>query len=210
MFTSSRIPSKRCFFCDLPTGTFVANSRETVRLMGVAINLEKAVDNVKYPGDVNEDNSCDYEDLRLLTLDDGTATVGIFLPYAMIEKLELLPGETVECIAWLRQRGDIKNWYAYCISRITDPHLETLRWLELSHKLSPDETMRWGYPTTKRNASMALRLITAHSSHNKDGVKLKDLALVMQETEDVVQEMLVELQLSAQIYQNQAGNYVPL
>lgn len=210
MSTISAIAPKRCFFCDLTTtNPIVANSRQTVRMLGVAVNLVAAVDDVEYPG-VADDASSDYQDLRLLTLDDGTATVDIFIPYNMVEKVELLPGQTVECIAWLRQRVNIKKWYAYCITRITDPHAEILRWLELSLPPSSDVTMRTGYPTMKRNATETLRLITVHSRHKSEGVRLKDLALVMQQPEDVVQGMLLELQLNAQIYQNQAGNYVPL
>jgi hypothetical protein len=79
----SAVPSKRCFLCDLATGTFVANSRETVRLLGVAVNVEAAVDEVIYPGDQNSvdkngdavgigASSSDYQNLVLLTLDDGT------------------------------------------------------------------------------------------------------------------------------------------
>jgi hypothetical protein len=67
----------------LATGTFVANSRETVRLLGVTVNVEAAVDEVIYPGDQNNAgnsgdaagivaSSSDYQNLVLLTLDDGT------------------------------------------------------------------------------------------------------------------------------------------
>lgn len=181
--------------------------------MGIAVNLEAVVDDVEYPGgyDGDKDKTCaDYVDLRLLTLDDGTATVDIVIPSYMVEKLGLLPGYTVECIAWLRQRGNIKKWYAYCITQVTDPHFEILRWLELSRPLSPDETRRTGYPTMKRNATEALRLITVHSRYDSEGVKLEELALVMQQPKEAVQEMLIQLQLNAQIYQNQAGNYVTL
>lgn len=72
--TSSAVPSKRCFFCDLPTITFVANSRETVRLMGVAVYVKEVLDDVIYPECHVGTNpsSFDYENLMLLTLDDGT------------------------------------------------------------------------------------------------------------------------------------------
>lgn len=163
----SALPSKRCFLCDLATRTFVANSRETVRLLGVAVNLEAAVDEVVYPGHQNcWDNSSgvgpigpsssDYRNLMLLTLDDGTgesffalqhqyfappsfcldshqcacycnkAVADIFIPDYMIQKLEVRPGHTLECIALLRQRGSTKKWYANSLSRVTDPHVEIL------------------------------------------------------------------------------------
>ncbi len=170
------------------------------------MKVETTVDNVEYPGD----NTSDYQRLMLLTLDDGTATVGIFTPDYMIQKLQVRPGQTVECIAWLRQRGNIKKWYANCMFLVTDPHAEILRWMELSFRPKPNESLESGYPTIQRNAAEALRLITVEARHCDEGVSSKELAMVMQIPLKSMDQMLVELQLDGHIYQNQAGNYVPL
>lgn len=175
--------------------------------MAVVVNVEAAVDTVEYPGDYS---SSDYRNLMLLTLDDGTATVGILTPDYMLQKLQVRPGLTVECTVWLRQRGTIKKWYAYCMSLVTDPHAEILRWMELSFQPEPNESLEYGYPTIQRNAAEALRLITLETQHCNDGVSLEELAMVMQVSPDAMKDMLVELQLDGQIYQNQLGNYVPL
>jgi hypothetical protein len=82
--------------------------------------------------------------------------------------------------------------------------------MELSLPPSPNETMRSGYPTIKQDASEALRLITVQANHCNDGASLEDLALVMQLSQEIMQGMILQLQLSAQIYQNEFGNYVPL
>jgi hypothetical protein len=201
--------SKRCFLCDLSTGNFLANSLETVRLMGVAVHVEPTVDPVEYPGDGVTSNN-DYRNLMLLRLDDGTATMDILTPDYMIQKLDLQLGQTLECIAWLRQRGTIKRWYAQSMAIVVDPHAEILRWLELSFRPKPNESMEYGYPTIQRNAAEALRLITVQATHDSDGVSLNDLALVMRLPPETMQEMLVTLQLEGQIYQNHLGNYVPL
>ena len=154
----------------------------------------------------------------------------------MIQKLDVQPGHTLECVAWLRQRGNTKKWYAKCLWRVIDPHAEILvrevlllatsdymllsteplfhseqkRWMELSLPPSPDETMRTGYPTIKQNANEALRLITVQAKHCNEGCSLEDLALVMQLSQESLQELILQLQLNAQIYQNEFRNYVPL
>ena len=82
----SAVPSKPCFICELDTASFVANSRETILLLGVALNITAALDEVIYPGDeragrqnsnsgdsdVVDASSSDYRNLMLLTLDDGS------------------------------------------------------------------------------------------------------------------------------------------
>lgn len=200
--------SKRCFLCDLSTGNIVANSLETVRLLAVAVHVEPTVDPVEYPGDMVTAN--DYRNLLLLTLDDGTATVEIVTPDYMIQKLNLQLGQTLECIAWLRQRGTIKRWYAQSMAIVIDPHAEILRWYELSFRPQPNESMEYGYPTIQRNSAETLRLITVQAMHDSEGVSMNDLALVMRLPLESMQEMLVTLQLEGQIYQNHLGNYVPL
>ena len=181
---------------------------ETVRLLAVAVQVAPTVDPVQYPGDVTSND--DYRNLMSLTLDDGTATIDILTPDYMIRKLNLELGQTVECIAWLRQRGTIKRWYVQSLAIMTDPHAEILRWFELSFRPKPHESLEWGYPAFQRNAAEALRLITVQTKHDSDGVSLDDLALVMQLSPESMQEMLVTLQLEGQIYQNHLGNYVPL
>jgi hypothetical protein len=82
--------------------------------------------------------------------------------------------------------------------------------MELSLPPSPNETMRSGYPTIKPNANEALRLIAVQAKHCNEGASLEDLAMVMQLSQEAMQELILQLQLSAQIYQNELGNYVPL
>jgi hypothetical protein len=59
-------------------------------------------------------------------LKNAIAVVDIFTPDYMIQKLDVRPGDTLECIAWLRQRGSTRKWYANCLWRVTDPHAEIL------------------------------------------------------------------------------------
>ena len=82
--------------------------------------------------------------------------------------------------------------------------------MELSLPPSPDEVMKYGYPTIKPNANEGLRLIRAQAKVCDEGASMQDLASVMQLSQEVMQELILQLQLSAQIYQNELGNYVPL
>ena len=84
--------SKRCMICELHTGTFLANSRAFVRVMGVILAIEAATDDQTYP----MANNHREEDLCLLVLDDGTASVDLWTPRSMIHSLAAEPGQTLD------------------------------------------------------------------------------------------------------------------
>jgi hypothetical protein len=198
--------SKRCMICELHTGTFLANSRAFVRIMGVILAIEAATDDQTYPMAKNHLE----EDLCLLVLDDGTASVDLWTPRSMIHSLAAEPGQTLDCMARLRQNGLVKRWYSDTLIPVTDTETESLRWMEVSHPPNPNECRRFGFPTKKLNANEAYRLICVQTQFEKNGVSLEDLALVMQKSKSTMQEMIQELQITGQIYQNEKGNYVPL
>lgn len=198
--------SERCFIVDLHTKTFLANGRQSIRIMGVILAVESA-GNQDFP---IVDNDLDSRDMFLLILDDGTATIDIWTPKSMIDSLLAKPGETVDCIARLRQNGSIKRWYSNTLIRITDPEAESLRWMELGNPPGPNECRKYGYPRIKMNTQEAFRLIFVQSEINGEGLSLEELALVMQQTESKTKEMIQELQATGRIYQNRDGNYVPL
>ena len=200
--------TKRCFVVDLHTETFLANSRETVRVLGVALTMQAIEKNETFS---IIDRVLDSRDMVLLVLDDGTASIDIWTPRSMIDQISVKPGETLDCILRLRQNGSLKRWYAETLIRVADSgETESLRWLELSRPSGPNECQRFGYPRVKMNAAEAFRLISVQYQIDGDGVTLEDLALVMQQPTEKMEEMIQELQLTGQIYKNQEGHYVPL
>jgi hypothetical protein len=130
----------------------------------------------------------------------------------MINSLSLQPGETVDCIVRLLQNATVKRWYSDTLIRVTDPDAESLRWMEVSSNNGDNNVCRrFGFPRFKRNTDEAYRLICVQTKlDDESGVSLEDLALVMRTSPRSMQEMIQELQISGQIYQNQKGNYVPL
>jgi hypothetical protein len=206
---------KRCLISELQSGTFLANSsRETVRVMGVVSAMEdppSEKDRQQFPA-----ASADYnnQEIKLLILDDGTSAIAIWTIRSMIDSLSLQPGETVDCIVRLLQNATVKRWYTDTLIRVTDPDAESFRWMEVSSNNNSDNNnvcRRFGFPRIKRNTNEAYRLICVQTKlDDESGVSLEDLALVMRTSTRSVQEMIQELQISGQIYQNQKGNYVPL
>jgi hypothetical protein len=151
----------------------------------------------------------DDQELKLLTLDDGTSTVNILVPDSMISKGVTCLGETIECFMGLRQQGTVRNWYAKACFPVTDPHAELLRWMELtvsgSLNLGVDCN---GYLTAKCSSNNMLRLLSLQVS--KAGASLEDLGAALQVPIKELQEQIVDLQLSGQIYQNHEGKYALL
>jgi hypothetical protein len=130
----------------------------------------------------------------------------VLVPECVTSQSHTRPGQTVECIVGLRQRGAMKIWYVKGLCSVTDPHAELLRWMELS--CSSNRSFKHWYLTDQRVTNTLLRLIA--SQVFCEGVSLEDLALVLQVPINQLQDHIVDLQLSGQIYQNQEGNYVPL
>jgi hypothetical protein len=174
--------------------------------MGVILAME-STGNQNYP---IVDQILDSRDMILLILDDGTSSIDIWTPSSMIDSLSATAGQTVDCIARLRQNGTLKRWYADTLIRVIESDAECLRWMELSHPPGPNECRRFGFPRTKMNAEEAYRLICVQSQIDGEGVSLEDLALVMQEPKSKMEEMIQELQITGQVYQNKEGRYVPL
>jgi hypothetical protein len=207
--TKPKTMSKRLFIADLLTGSFLANSRECVRIMGVILGWQQPADihdNPRFPG--FDPSSCG--EMILLTLDDGTATATLWTPKYMIERLSAEPGQNMECIIRLRQKGTLKRWYTDTLIKMVDPAVEALRWMELSRPPSQDECRRQGFPRIKMNSNEVYRLICVHTDSDKAGLSAEDLALVMHTPLPKMKDYIVELQLNGMIYQNAEGNFVPL
>jgi hypothetical protein len=202
--------SKRCFISHLHTGSIVANSRESlVRIMATVLNIEpvptQPQEHIAFPGEQDRGG-----ELVLLKLDDGTAIIDLWTPYSMIQKLSVRPGITVECIARLCQNRTVKRFYTETIILVTNPDMEHFRWMELSNPpTSTSDSRQYGYNTTKFNADEAYRIICLQSRMD-NGARMEDLALVMQISKTEMQNMIQELQMNGQVYQNDEGKYVPL
>lgn len=201
---NSRRMIHRTFVCQMIDNTFVANSRDAVRVMGVLV----AVDQISSRAGSNDTEMSD--DLRVLYVDDGSALIGIRTPLRVVRNLTLNVGQTVDFVAKLHQRGTSRVWYAYAVTTVSDPHAEILRWMEVSKSPEENISLRYGYPTIEQNSLEALRLISVNAQLSEDGVSLEDLALVLHKSKHDMQEIIFELQLTGHIYQNTDGNYVPL
>lgn len=198
---------KRCFISQLYTGSIIANSKASlVRILATVLAIEPISsqrDTVEFPGRKTE-----HVEFILLQIDDGTATIGFWTPFRMVEKLSVHPGDVVECIAKLCQNGEVKRFYTESLSSIEDPEMEHLRWAELTHT-SSKSSRRFGYPTLEWNGEEAYRMICLQS-RGGNGVTMEDLARVMQKTKKELQELISQLQLDGLVYHNEDGNYVPL
>lgn len=206
---------KRCFLCELQENSLVvANSTERLRILGVLVQVEAAHDSVEYPSSARVEAMYQGQALVALTLDDGTGLASILVPSTWLEESpldSLQLGEMIEALVWLRRTGSHQRWYASQVMMVPDPQAaEVLRWCEISHPQKASTSLRYGYPTLEANEHEALRLITFQSKTDPDGVSLEDLALVLDLSKGGAQELIVQLQLGGQIYQNQQGNYVPL
>lgn len=211
---------KRCSVRDLDEGTFLANSHESVRVMGVILSIGQTTQDDD--SNVNE-NHGDFPGIRpgwhengfdvmsRLCLDDGTGTVSLWIPQTMIDSVSVRTGIRVDCVLKLRQKATLKRWYVNTLIVVNDPNAEALRWAELSNPPNPDnECRRYGFPRTKMNANEAHRLICAQSKLDGTGVDLKDLSHVMRITKTEAEEIVQDLQLRGLVYKNQKGNFVPL
>ena len=145
---------------DLKTGTFLANSRELVRVMGVVVStgeLSSAKRTALLPlvngtrietKDNNPQRSmgkqssplhCSgtkLDDFFSVTIDDGTDSVAVCAPKTIIQtpsSPSIEVGKTYDCILKLRQDRDKKTWFAETFIEIDNPMDEHFRWLELGH-----------------------------------------------------------------------------
>ncbi len=186
----------------------------SLRLMGWAVSWQ------------NE--TSDYTEI---TLDDGTGLVVIHVPQYMIQKCrasahETFLGKLLDCIVRVEYFSSPQQ-PPECILKADqiaihddDPHAELVRWFELSWQQrdlsNQNVSMENGFPVPKLTPEDFLEMIQLDCSMSEDdqnppaGVSMEDLALFFQLDQGTVEEFLAELQLSAQIYQNQQGNYLPL
>lgn len=131
---------------------------------------------------------------QILRIDDGTATLSVInnLP------IKGAIGQTIDILC--RRKGE--NFHAECIIWNVSPQNETLRRLELCYK---GGELHFGYACPKISSSDVKRAVDYG-----EGVTVEDLVLLLNATQEQVQDCLQELQLSGEIYCNREGCYVPL
>jgi hypothetical protein len=181
-------------------------------------------------------------------LDDGSGSVEIFVPRFMYQNLSVKKGQTLDCIARKCRNNKKRSIQMFNDSAselsvspfrslsslfliadtlilVTDPHAESLRWMELCHdarncgsssRTNPvqNEMRPWGYPSLPVNTTDEVYrfiLNQATIDGGKDaGVSSEDLALVLHRPHQEVEKMIQELQIMGQIYQNASKLFVPL
>lgn len=175
---------QRCFLVNVPEHA----SQPKLRLMGLAVSWKALT-------------MTDYIEI---TLDDGTALCAIHVPQYMIDRCKASPhgtfmGKLLDCIV---HNNNNNMWTAEQISILEDdPHAELVRWFELSLHVSSER----GFPMPQITPDDVLEIIQLESQ-----VAMQDLALFFQLDQGTVQDLLEELQMAGQIYQNKQGYYLPL
>jgi hypothetical protein len=150
-------------------------------------------------------------EFAFIVMDDGTKEVSVLALQCMIQKVLIKEGDTIECVVRLEQ--DEQALFVEQLVRVDDFHAVTLRWQELSYRRShpDDERMQFGFPSRSITADDIYQIISSeHMVGNKDGVLLKEVALVLDMPEEAAEAMLEHLHLSGLIYKNQAGGFLPL
>ena len=186
----------RCFLADLPRQI---PSKRLFRLLGtvVAIHQDEA-----------------HAQLASISMDDGTATVSVIAPHRMISQISLQVGNTAECVVRLEENDADGDHILFVdqLVRVQDPHAESLRWLELTHRHQhPDDDVSLGYPRQSITTDDIFQIIAAEQMMGTtEGAMLEDLAIVLDIPMPKLSEMIEELQMSGQIYRNEAGGFLPL
>jgi hypothetical protein len=130
---------------------------------------------------------------HMLKLDDGTGILSV--------KSELpIKGAVGQTLDVLVRRSQ-ESYHAETIIWNVEPKNEILRNLELTYT----GERHLGYPCPPVSEREVMRMI----SHG-EGATLEDLSLVLDVSEQRMQEILHELQLIGEIYCNRQGAYVPL
>ena len=142
--------SRYSWIDNLKAETFLANSRERVRVMGVLTAIDEIPLEDRplvrpftlmcgYSGD-DYNEGPDTDDvtafMKMITVEDGTGTMSIWTPKQMLDALgqNLELGQTFDCILKLRQNGSVKRWFTETMIRIDNAQEEQLRWIILSHQ----------------------------------------------------------------------------
>ena len=185
----TKSPTIYSWVADLKTGTFLANSRELIRVMGVVVAMgelslvdRKAVTRIESKGN-NIQNTLGkqlspthcMDAFFSVTIDDGTDSIAVRAPRIMTESTSLEVGKTYDCILKLKQNREEKTWFAETLIEIDNPMDEHFRWLELGHhdqSFSKSKSSRFrysnlchkfGFPVRRRNTLEAYRLICVNS-----------------------------------------------
>ena len=179
-------PIRRCFLCDV-----VSHDTTTtlVRVMGLVVSIVQ--ESLDAPSNI--------------VLDDGTALLALETPPHMLSAATV--GTTVDCIASIHISDKLRVETLIVVQAV---HATTLRWLELTYRQQQpkqDTSMQWGYPTQTKE-SYVFELIQSEAGDS--GVSLEDLALVLDLDMEHLKDIILELQLSGQVYQNRQGAYMPL
>lgn len=147
--------TKYCWIVELKKRTFLANSRESVRVMGKVTEVKEISSDdqqvllapliLRYRNDDTDqsepesnrglmDRSAKNKFLSV-TMDDGTDSFEFWAPERMIlsASLNIKLGQTYDCIMKLRQKSSEKQWFAETLIQIHNHIDEHYRWMELSH-----------------------------------------------------------------------------
>jgi hypothetical protein len=138
---------------------FLANSMESVRVMGVLTAIDELrmedrplmgpftmMMGAAYMGLGGDDDGIDMENfedeavvassLRQITIEDGTGTVSVWAPQQMLDNLGLdeVIGKTFDFCLKLRQTGTTKRWFMKLLILVENSAEEQHRWILLSHQ----------------------------------------------------------------------------
>jgi len=180
--------TKYCWVANLKKWTFLANSRESVRVMGILTAVREIPsenqalmaplmkrcphNNTSIKTLIHESTNNEF---LSLTIDDGTDSINFWAPERMVKSpsLALELGKTYDCIIKLSQISSSKQWFVETLIQVRNPIDEQCRWMELSHhdqSQSPSSKLRYsnfnhglGFPTRRRNAVEIHRLIRLHA-----------------------------------------------
>jgi len=171
---------RRCFLCDIKDASSCC-----VRVMGLIVSIV-------------QESSLDAN----IVLDDGTALVALATPPHMLSAATV--GTTVDCVA--SKVSDKLRVETLIV--VQDVHATTLRWFELTYRKKSEMSMKFGYPAQEIDSTCVFELIQSEAGDS--GVSLEDLASVLDLEPEHLKDMILELQLSGQVYQNRQGAYMPL
>jgi hypothetical protein len=213
----SGIPApRRCFFADIPgiLAQEAQSKKEEVgkrstqlRLMGELVSV------VNDSQQHEEENLSEGQAYSAIQLDDGTGVASIWTEASMLKSIQWSLGCTMECICRM-DRGEL---IAQVVCVIDDPHQSIVRSLELTYLkrkqqqgLDAEIVNYRGHPVRSLDSEDVFGAI--QSAQEYGGISRDDLQFAYRRRASLQQidDMILELQLSGQIYLNSQQKFVPL